>query len=165
MDRPTKLSSVVTFNSMKTPLVQPKLQWLSDLSIHCRVFPNAYYVENPAADTVIKVTKKKKKKKKREREDEAYLLSGNHTVWKSRRCVYFWEVESPQTDGSLVQASGSDCGAQIPVSYLILDIFNYKIYEGNKQEYFQHSEWTLKCNRFFFYVQLIQTLPWKTNYK
>ena len=65
-DRPTELSAVITLDSVKTPLFQPKPQWLSDLYTHCRVFPSTYCVPSPVSDTVIK--------KKKEREDEAYLF-------------------------------------------------------------------------------------------
>ena len=68
-DRPTELSAVITLDSVKTPLFQPKPQWLSNLYTHCRVFPSAYCVPSPASDTVIK-----KKRKIQEREDEAYLF-------------------------------------------------------------------------------------------
>ena len=69
-DRPTELSAVITLDSVKTPLVQPKPQRLSDLYTHCRVFPSAYCVPSP----VIRHCNKKEKKKKEEREDEAYLF-------------------------------------------------------------------------------------------
>lgn len=35
-------------------------------------------------------------------------------------------------------------------------VFNYEIYEGNKQEYFQHTEWILwKVTEVLFYIQLL----------